>query len=123
MADAAMEAVRTLVMVAPCDQATSRGAIFGGWIMSQLDHAAGLAGRKLARGDVIIASVRELTFRGPLHPGEEFVISSAVTRRGNTSLTLALRGTAEPDGPARAVFDAEVVLVAVDSDGRPRKLP
>jgi Acyl-CoA hydrolase len=112
-----------LILVAPYDQVTPRGTIFGGWIMAQIDHAAGLAGRKIAVGDVMIVSIKELTFLGPLAPGEEFVIHTELTRRGNSSFTLSLSGTAEPVTEARPVMQAEVVLVAVDAAGKPRKLP
>ncbi|WP_460274466.1 acyl-CoA thioesterase [Celeribacter sp. ULVN23_4] len=112
-----------LITVAPYDQVTPRGYIFGGWIMAQIDHAAGLAGRKIAEGDVMIVSVKEMDFLGPLAPGEEFVMHAELTRRGNSSFTLSLSATAEPHTEARPVMRANVTLVAVDASGKPRKLP
>lgn len=112
-----------LITVAPYDQVTPRGTIFGGWLMSQIDHAAGLAGRKFAHGDVMIVSIKELTFQAPLAPGEEFVMHAELKRRGNSSFTLSLSAFAEPETEARAVMCADVVLVAVDDAGKPRKLP
>lgn len=123
MTEALHSSVPTLITVAPYDQVTPRGTIFGGWLMAQVDHAAGLAGRKIAQGDVMIVSVKELTFLGPLSPGEEFVMHAALIRRGNSSFTLSLSGEAEPDTESRPVLRAEAVLVAVDAEGKPRKLP
>lgn len=123
MTEAATPPAPVLITVAPYDQVTPRGTIFGGWLMAQVDHAAGLAGRKIAAGEVMIVSVKELTFLGPLVPGEEVVMLSALTRRGNSSFTLSLSAVAEPDTDARPVLRADVVLVAVDASGKPRKLP
>lgn len=112
-----------LISVAPNDQATPRGAIFGGWIMAQLDHAAGLAGRKIAAGDALVLSVEELLFRAPLRPGEEFAVHADLIRRGGSSFNLSLSGWAEPDAACRLIFEANVLMVAVDVEGKSRKLP
>ena len=122
MTEAPTPPAPVLITVAPYDQVTPRGTIFGGWLMAQVDHAAGLAGRKIAAGEVMIVSVKELTFLGPLVPGEEVVMLSALTRRGNSSFTLSLSAVAEPETDARPVLRADVVLVAVDASGKPRKL-
>lgn len=111
-----------LITVAPYDQATPRGTILGGWIMTQLDHAAGLAGRKIAGGDALILSVKELVFRAPLHPGEEFAVHADLTRRGGSSFNLSLSGWAEPDTGCQLIFEADVLLVAVDAEGKSRRL-
>lgn len=110
-----------LITVAPYAEATPSGAIFGGWIMSQLDHAAGLAGRKMTGGNVIIASIKELNFHAALAAGEEFVMHATVTRHGNSSFNLSLSGWAEPDTESRRIMTADVLLVAIDSNGKPRK--
>ncbi|MFC3141125.1 acyl-CoA thioesterase [Psychromarinibacter halotolerans] len=111
-----------IVTVAPYGEVTPRGAIFGGWILAQVDHAAGLAGRKITGGDVVIVSIKELTFHGPLYAGEEFVMTAEETRRGNTSFNLSITAVAEPDTQARQIMTADVLLVAVDGEGKPRKL-
>lgn len=112
-----------IVTVAPYGEVTPRGAIFGGWLLAQVDHAAGLAGRKVAGGDALILSIKELTFHGPLHAGEEFVMHADVTRRGRTSFNLSLSCWAEPDTVCRKIMSADVVMVAVDEAGKPRELP
>ncbi|WP_353476394.1 hotdog domain-containing protein (plasmid) [Salipiger sp. H15] len=112
-----------IVTVAPHAEVTPRGAVFGGWILSQLDHAAGLAGRKIAGGDVVIASLKDVQFHAPLHGGEEFTIHAELSRRGTSSFNLAVSAWAEPDGAGRRILSADVLLVAVDGAGRPRKLP
>lgn len=117
------ETAPVLITVAPFDQATPRGAILGGWIMTQLDHAAGLAGRKITAGEALILSIKELTFRSPLHPGEEFAVHADLTCRGGSSFNLDVSGWAEPEGACRLVFEADVLLVAVNAEEKSRKLP
>jgi acyl-CoA thioesterase YciA len=121
--DARPDTPARLITVAPFDQATPRGAVTGGWILTQLDHAAGLAGRKVSGGEALILSIRELTFHAPLRPGEEFALHADLTRRGNTSFNLAISAWAEPEGDCRKILTADVVLVAIDAAGHPRKLP
>ncbi|MEY8120258.1 acyl-CoA thioesterase [Falsihalocynthiibacter sp. BN13B15] len=113
----------TLITVAPYNEATPSGAIFGGWIMSQLDHTAGLAGRKISNGNVVIASIKELNFHAALAAGEEFAVYAELSRRGNSSFNLAISGWAEPEAACRRIMTADVLLVAVDAEGKSRKLP
>nr|WP_321506746.1 hotdog domain-containing protein [uncultured Celeribacter sp.] len=112
-----------LKTVAPYGETTPRGNVFGGWCLAQIDHGAGLVGRKIAQGDVVILSIKELTFHAALYPGEEFVMHADLIRRGNSSFTLSLSAWAEPEDACRLIMSAEAVLVAVDEAGKPRKLP
>lgn len=111
-----------LVTMAPFDAVTPKGAVTGGWLMTQLDMAAGLAGRTASGGEALILSIKDLTFKAALHAGEAFAIRADLTRRGNTSFNLSLSAQGG-DGPnMREIFAADVVMVAVDTDGKPRKL-
>lgn len=118
----AQDAAPILATMAPFDAVTPRGAVTGGWILAQLDLAAGLAGRRASGGDALILSIKEMSFRAPLHAGEAFAIRWALTRTGNTSFNLSLSGWAGEGDEARQVFDADVLMVAVDAAGKPRKL-
>lgn len=111
-----------LLTVAPYDQVSLRGAVLGGWMLTQLDYAAGLAGRKISGGDALIVAIKELGFHAALHAGEEFAMHADLSRRGSSSFNLSLSAWAEPDGECRRILSADVLLVAVDDDGKPRKL-
>lgn len=111
-----------LITMSSFESVTPRGAVTGAWIMGQLDRAAGLAGMKISGGDALILSIKELTFLAVLPAGVEFAIHSELTRKGNSSFTVALSGWADVKGESICIFRADVVLVAVDEDGRPRKL-
>lgn len=111
-----------LLSVPTMADATRKGAVLGGWIMLQCDLAAGRAGQLFA-GDCVIRSFRELTFHAPLYPEQALAIHVETIAQGRTSFTLRLTGTAEPEtANARLLVSAEVVMVAIGSDGRPRPL-
>ncbi len=55
--------LRTLAM--PAD-ANPSGDIFGGWVMAQMDLAAGIRAAEVAAGRVVTAGVKEINFRLPV---------------------------------------------------------
>ena len=111
-----------LLTMAPFDAVTPQGAVTGAWMLGQLDMAAGLAGRAASGGAALILSLKEVTFHAPLQAGERFAVRSQLTRKGNTSFNLSLSAEAGEPGETRKILSSEVVMVAVDAAGKPRKL-
>ena len=114
--------LRTVAMPADTNPA---GDIFGGWIMSLMDLAAGIAASSRAKGRVATAAVSNLSFIQPVKVGDVVCVYTEIARTGRSSVTLAvetwvLRGG---QGSRVRVTAAEFVLVAVDPGGRPRALP
>ena len=120
--DARPATAPVLATLSPFDAVTPRGAVTGAWLMGQIDIAAGIAGRKVSGGDALILSIKDLTFHAALSAGVEFVIHAELTRKGNSSFNLFLSAWAEPDHACTRILSADVVLVAVDTEGKPRKL-
>jgi acyl-CoA thioesterase YciA len=112
-------ALRTVAMPADTNPA---GDIFGGWIMSLMDLAAGVTAGTLARGRVVTASVSHLSFIRPVKVGDVVCVYTALNKAGRTSLTLGVEAWVlrRGQGDRVRVTAAEFVLVAVDEDGRPR---
>src|SRR5580658_7983263 len=114
--------LRTVAMPADTNPA---GDIFGGWIMSLMDLAAGVAAASRAKGRVVTAAVSNLSFIRPVKVGGVVCVYTEINRAGRTSITVGvetwvLRGG---QGERVRVTAAEFVHVAVDSDGKPRALP
>jgi acyl-CoA thioesterase YciA len=112
-------ALRTLAMPADTNPV---GDIFGGWIMSLMDLAAGMTAASEAKGRVATAAVSNLSFLRPVKVGDVVCCYAEVRRIGRSSITLGveawvLRGGREERFKVTA---AEFVLVAVDAAGRPR---
>lgn len=114
--------LRTVAMPADTNPA---GDIFGGWIMSLMDLAAGIAGGTRAKGRVVTAAVSNLSFLQPVKVGDVVCVYTDVARTGRSSVTLAVEAWVlrRGQGERTRVTAAEFVLVAVDETGRPRSLP
>ncbi|MDR3531865.1 MAG: acyl-CoA thioesterase [Rhodopila sp.] len=114
--------LRTVAMPADTNPA---GDIFGGWIMSLMDLAAGVSAGSLARGRVATAAVSNLTFLQPVKVGDVVCVYTDITKTGRTSVTVGVEAWAlrRNLGERVRVTAAEFVLVAVDEVGKPRPLP
>ena len=82
--------LRTLAMPADANPA---GDIFGGWVMAQMDLASGIRAAERAKGRVVTAAVKEMSFAKPMKTGDTLCIYTHVTRVGRTSMTLNCRAT------------------------------
>ncbi len=114
--------LRTVAM--PADT-NPNGDIFGGWIMSLMDLAAGIRAGTRARGRVATAAVSNLSFLQPVKVGDVVCVYTEITKTGRTSITLGVEAYAlrRNLGERVRVTAAEFVLVAVDDHGKPRLLP
>ncbi len=114
--------LRTVAM--PADT-TPAGDIFGGWIMSLMDLAAGVAAGTLAKGRVATAAVSNLSFLQPVKVGDVVCVYTDTKRTGRSSITLGVEAWVLRRGQSERtrVTAAEFVLVAVDAQGKPRPLP
>ncbi len=114
--------LRTVAMPADTNPA---GDIFGGWIMSLMDLAAGISASSRARGRVATAAVSKLSFLLPVKVGDVVCVYTEILHTGRSSVTLGVETWVlrQGQGDRVRVTHAEFVLVAVDADGRPRPLP
>jgi len=126
--------VRTLAM--PGD-ANPNGDIFGGWVLSQMDIAGGIAASGRSRGRVATVAVNAMTFKRPVYVGDVLCCYTNIERVGNTSMTIrieawALRrsmtksdddGTAPSDRERVLVTEGSFTFVAINNSGRPRAVP
>ncbi len=114
--------VRTVAM--PADT-NANGDIFGGWVMSQMDIAGGIAGVDRSQGRVVTVAVDGMTFIRPVKVGDVLCVYAEVERVGRTSMRILVEAwarrfrTAERDKVTAATF----TFVAIDDDGRPRPVP
>lgn len=108
----------------PAD-ANAAGDIFGGWVMAQMDLACGIRAAERARGRVVTAAVREMSFASPMKIGDTLCIYTDVERVGRTSMTLRVEAWAQRylQNLMEKVTDAEFVMVALDGEGRPTPVP
>ncbi len=113
------------VMPMPADT-NGNGAVFGGWIMAQMDLAGSVLPAKLSRGKVTTVAVNEFVFKQPVSVGDLLSFYANVMKIGNTSITLKMDVYAERN-PANLevvkVTEAVFTYVAIDDHGKPRQIP
>jgi acyl-CoA thioesterase YciA len=114
--------LRTVAM--PADT-NPNGDIFGGWIMSLMDLAAGIAAGTRAQGRVATAAVSNLSFLQPVKVGDVVCVYTEILKTGRTSITVGVEAYVlrRNLGERVRVTASEFVLVAVDERGVPRALP
>lgn len=117
-----MLVIRTIAMPADTNPA---GDIFGGWLMSQMDLAAGNMAARASQGRGATVAVEAMQFLRPVKVGDEVTIYASLRNVGRTSIRVHVdvwsRSRSEKD--SQKVTDADFVFVALDELGRPRDLP
>jgi acyl-CoA thioesterase YciA len=116
--------VRTAAM--PADT-NPNGDIFGGWVLSQMDIAGGMAAYLVAHGRVATVAVDAMKFHRPVKVGDILCVYTEVDGIGNTSITVRLQAWAQRAHQARRirelVTEGTFTFVAIDGDGCPRQVP
>ena len=114
--------LRTLAM--PRD-ANPNGDIFGGWVISQMDIAAGMAASLRSQGRVATVAIDGMVFKLPVYVGDILCVYTDLERVGRTSMSIhveafALRGRM---GERVKVTEGEFTFVAIDDERKPRPVP
>jgi acyl-CoA thioesterase YciA len=109
------------VMPGPGD-INANGHIFGGWVLSQMDIAAGIVASRRAKGPVATVAIEAMAFLAPIHLRDLISVYAHVERVGRTSMAVRIEVVAERDLGATEVKVTEGVFtfVALDTDNRPR---
>ena len=114
--------IRTIAMPADTNPA---GDIFGGWLMAQMDLAAGNAAARRARGRCVTVAVDAMTFHSPVLVGDEVSVHASLIEVKRTSMRFKVEAWRRSrDGDVQVkVTEALFTFVAVDSGTRPRPVP
>lgn len=111
-------------LVLPNDTNTL-GNLMGGRLMHWMDIAAAISCQKHCNCPVVTASVDNVSFANPIKLGNLLTIEAKLTRSFNTSMEVFLRVWGE-DLSAQYKYlsnEAYLTFVALDPNGRPRKVP
>ncbi len=103
----------------------ANGDIFGGWIVSQMDLAAGVLAKRLGKGRVATVAINSMTFLKPVHVGDVVSCHVELLKQGNSSMTIGVEVWAVPATQSQAyqVTSGIFVFVAIDEHGKPRQVP
>lgn len=113
--------IRTIAM--PADTNPS-GDIFGGWLMSQMDLAAGNMAGRVSQGRGATVAVEGMQFLRPVKVGDEVTLYAALRKVGRTSMCIHVDVWARGrfGQAAEKVTSADFVFVALDEHGAPREI-
>ena len=105
----------------PADM-NGNGDIFGGWVLSQMDIAAGIVASRRAKGPVATVAIEAMEFIAPIHLRDLISVYAKVERVGRTSMAVRIEVVAHRDLGATEVKVTEGVFtfVALDANHRPR---
>ena len=103
----------------PAD-ANPGGDIFGGWVLSQMEMAAGLCAGQRAQGRISLVAIEAMNFLKPVHIGDVLCVYTSIQREGRTSVNVALEAWVLRNriGEMVKVTDGVFTLVALDENGR-----
>jgi len=122
----------TLPTIAPTIRVTTMpadanpyGDIFGGWLMSQMDMAAGLVAARHSAGRAVTIAVDGMAFLRPVFVGDEVSVFATLVKVGTTSMTIDVEAWRRDrhSSATDKVTQARFVFVGIDAQRQPRRVP
>ncbi len=112
------------VTAMPAD-ANPYGDIFGGWLMSQMDLAAGSIASRHSSGRAVTIAVEGMQFHSPVSVGDEVSVFADLVRTGRTSMTIDVEAWRRHrhEEAMHKVTEASFTFVAIDTERQPRPIP
>ncbi len=100
-------------------------SIFGGVVMSWIDICAAIAAQRHAGGDVVTASIDQLSFIAPVYKGWVVNLKASVNFVSRTSMEVGVRVDAENPRTLQTFHTASAYLtfVAIGPDFKPIPVP
>jgi len=114
---------RAIAVVAMPADTNPSGDIFGGWILSQMDIAGGVAASQLANGRTATIGVKEMEFHKPVSVGDLVSCYTQLQNIGTSSITIKIEAwITNRYNPSSLVKVTEGVFtyVAIDENRKPR---
>lgn len=111
-------ALQTVAM--PADT-NANGDIFGGWVVSHMDMAAGIAGRQQARSRCVTVAIDKLVFHTPVYVGDTVSCYAELLKVGRTSMQFLIEVwtlSFQKDEPVKAA-EGLFTFVAINEDRKP----
>jgi acyl-CoA hydrolase/rubrerythrin len=109
-------------------QANPSGFIHGGELMKLMDDAAAVVAARHSEGSVVTGRVEDIKFVNPVHIGDLVIIHGKLTFTSRSSMEVQIEAETESlfNGNIRRrvlAVSALFVMVALDSNGKLRKVP
>lgn len=117
--------IPTMRAIAMPGDTNANGDIFGGWLLSLMDLAAGSTAGRLSRGRAATVAIEAMAFIAPVKVGDEVSVFTRIDRVGRTSIRVEVEAwrRARASEETYKVTQGVFTFVAIDEDGNPRVLP
>ncbi len=114
--------IRTLAMPSDTNPA---GDIFGGWVLSQMDLAAGICAGQRAQCRVVTVALESMSFIRPVKVGDILGVYTEVVRVGRSSIDIHVEAWVRRGriGKREKVTEAIFKFVALNDQGSPIEVP
>ena len=124
MSDKPQGELTTRTMAMPADS-NPAGDIFGGWVLSQMDIAAGICASERAQCRTVTVALDGMHFIRPVKIGDILCVYTEIEQVGNTSIDIHVEAWVQRDRSRNTVkvTQANFKFVALGVDGRPRQVP
>jgi acyl-CoA hydrolase len=101
------------------------GNLLGGRLMHFIDLTGGIAAYRHARSHVVTAAMDHIDFIQPVHVGDLLILKSSINRVFSASLEVGVKVWVEDPltGVLQHVASAYIVYVAIDTEGKPFRVP
>lgn len=115
----------TLQTVPMPGDTNSGGDVFGGWVVSQMDIAAGTTAIDRAQGRCATVAIEALRFHAPVLVGDLFTVFTHISNTGRTSITMHIEAWVrrQRTGQRILVTEGDFTFVAISDSGVSRPLP
>ncbi len=103
----------------------ANGHIFGGWILSQMDIAAGIVASHRAQGAVATVAIEAMKFIAPILLHDIISVYARIERTGRTSMGIRIEVIATRNRGIQEVKVTEALFtfVSLDEENRPKAIP
>ncbi|HEY0044276.1 MAG TPA: acyl-CoA thioesterase [Allosphingosinicella sp.] len=100
----------------------ANGHIFGGWVLSQMDIAAGIVASREADGPVATVAIQAMEFTAPILLHDLISVYADIERIGRSSIAIRIEVVASRNRGKEQVKVTEglFTFVALDENHRPR---
>lgn len=116
-------ALQTLAM--PRDT-NANGDIFGGWLVGQMDLAAGIATKSISKGRSATVAIQNVTFIAPVAVGSTVSCFTKLIKTGRSSIHFKVEvwmSLSMLENERQKVAEGVFIFVAIDDEGKPRPVP
>lgn len=116
----------TLSQIMDAHDTNLMGTVHGGELTKLVDSIAAVVSARHSEGPTVTAAFDEMVFRVPVRVGDVVHLHAQVNWAGSTSMEVGVKVMADRwdrTVPPVHVASAHLVMVAVDADRRPRRVP